>query len=603
MQNNTYSPSPITASHDASSKPSILLVLVCLTVVHRLRPQWVSVQLEEAARSEKVNPQRLSRLCSKAIERFEHAVELLTRIGRPTRKTKQRAAAQHSALGDALLDVATALLQHISLRKPAVRSLIIGAYLRLKQRYPELTKKYFCAAIALSERTFRHWMKHPDLRAGGTKVAPPPENKPPKQRPPRRARFGFDVTLPDTQVAADTTDLNAFDVPLKLVAAQDIGRRDQDLLDAIIVDDKESADHVISAITQALGGAAGKQVLTDQGTPYMAQATQAALAQLGAEHAPQKEGDPQGKATIERAFGTVKNIAGPLLALTSQIARAIPALRQPSLAIAAVTLLLTALLKAYQAGARATRRALVARADLTETQIAQLSEQSRQNAVASERSIRFLLTDIHRDYDIKKPLALFIHQMRRFGLEVLKETEKRFSAQVHRDDIRDRASYFAAIARRCNEEHRRRRIIEQQQKEQDQKTERDHRIFEAQMAHWQANPTAWLHDALSAIAQQWIPERKELLFGGLGLGRGWLFSAIDRLIEQNGPLPAADIARAVFRDFQSTDRLQIGAAAMRAMKSILENALEKNEKPKTDCKLTFAATILRNTGPPLRPTP
>ena len=46
-----------------------------------------------------------------------------------------------------------------------------------------------------------------------------------RDRGPRRPRFGFDVVLPQTQIGADTTDLNAFGVPLKLVAAQDIGGR------------------------------------------------------------------------------------------------------------------------------------------------------------------------------------------------------------------------------------------------------------------------------------------------------------------------------------------------------------------------------------------
>ena len=90
-------------------------------------------------------------------------------------------------------------------------------------------------------------MAHRDERAPVSPVAPPPEKKRPKKLSPRRPRFGFDVTLPDTQVATDTTDLEAFGVSLKLVAAQDVGGRDQDLFDSIIVDNRESADHVVRA--------------------------------------------------------------------------------------------------------------------------------------------------------------------------------------------------------------------------------------------------------------------------------------------------------------------------------------------------------------------
>jgi len=598
-----HPPSPMTASHDTSSKPSILLVLVCLAVVHRLRPRWISITLDEAARAENVNPQRLSRLCSKAIDLFHKALDTLTRIGRPSRKGAEDVSAEKDAIVRAMLEVATSILKHVSFRKPAIHALIVGAYLRLKEAYPTLTKKLFCDSIALSERTFRHWMKHAGTNAGGTPIAAAKQNPTTRNRPSRRPRFSFQVTLPDTQIAADTTDLKAFDIPLKLVAAQDVGGRDQDLLDSIIIDDKESADHVIQAITQALDTKPGQQVLTDQGTPYMAEATRAALEELEAQHAPQKEGHPQGKATVERAFGTVKTIAGPLLHLTSQIAKLLPILRDVNLAKAATTLLLTALLKAYQAGARATQKSNTERAGVSKEEIAELAEQSRQNAIAEDRSIRLLLANIHRDYDIKKPLADFIRKMRRFGLPVLRDAEKRFATQVHRDDIRDRASYFAAIARRVSEEHRIRHKAQQRQKEEDQKREQNSQNVDARNAHWHANPTAWLQDAFKAIAKQWIPERRELFLGGAGIGRGWLTCAIKRLIELHGHSDAIDIASGAFTNFEITDPEHIGPDGLIAIQRILETALGKKQTSKTLCTSTFTSTILRNTGPPLRPTP
>jgi len=95
------------------------------------------------------------------------------------------------------------------------------------------------------------------------------------------------VTLPETQYAADTTDLCAFGVPLKLVAAQDIGGRDEMLFGAVIVDESESAAHVVQVLAEALAGYSGAQVLTDQGTPYMAEAMKRAMDELTIEHAPQ----------------------------------------------------------------------------------------------------------------------------------------------------------------------------------------------------------------------------------------------------------------------------------------------------------------------------
>ena len=593
----------MTASHDASSKPTILLALVCLAIVHRLRPEWISVTLDEAARGEGISHQRLSRLCSRAVGLFQSALDTLTRIGRPTREKEEDSAVRENALLRSLLFVTTSILKHVSLRKPAIRALIIGAYLRLKQEHPELTKKRFCQAFALSARTFRHWMAHQSKTEVVSTVAPPLEKKRPPKRPPRRPRFGFQVTLPDTQIAADTTDLKAFQIPLKLVAAQDIGGRDQNLLDSIIVDDHESANLVVEAITEAVGDKQGQQVLTDQGTPYMAKATLDALDELGAEHAPQKEGDPRGKATVERAFGTVKQIAGPLLDLTNRVGKIVPALSKPDVAKAVATLVLTALLKAYQAGARAARRADEQRAGVCADELADLAEQSREKARAETRSVRLLLTAIHRDYNIKLPLAAFIRAMRRFPLPVLKEAERAFSMQVHRDDIHDRAAYFAAIARRCNEPHQQRLAGQRRQKDEDERRDRDRRKVDDMYSAWQADPATWLNDALGTLAKQWNPDRGQLLFDGAGIGKRWLIDSIDRLVELNGQTAAADIARGVLSRFESADPNHIGSAGLRTIAKLLENHLPANAATQTDCKDNFGSSILRNNGPPQRPKP
>lgn len=594
----------MTASHDAVANPSILLALVCLAVVHRLRPGWTSITLEEAARGEGVSPERLSRLCSRAVAPFQRALQTLTRIGRPSRRKEEDTTASENALLRAMLGVATSILKHVSLRRPAIRALITAAFLRLKQQHPELTRTSFCDALGLSQRTFRHWM----AGAGKTEPAasptkPPTAKKRPPKRPPRRPRFGFDVTLPDTQLAADTTDLQAFGVPLKLVAAQDLGGRDRDLLDAIIVDHRESADLVIAALTEALGDKEGQQVITDQGTPYMATATQAAIEALGAEHAPQREGDPLGKATIERAFGTVKRFAGPLLALTDRLAAAFPALRAPDLAKASVILLLTALLKAYQAGARAAARADEQRAGVSADELLDLAEQSREKSRAEASSARLLLTAIHRDYNITQPLDAFIRSMRRFPLPVLKDAERAFSSQVHRDDIRDRAAYFAAIVRRCNEPYQRRLAAIRRQKEQEERQREHDQKLEATYAAWHADPAAWLYDALDTLATQWFPERKELLFRGTGLGKKWLCDAVGRLNDLHAPTAAADIARGILAQFQNNNPRNLSRDGLNAIANILEKHLPENPTPQTDCKQDFASAILRNNGPPRRPLP
>ncbi|MCU0691902.1 MAG: hypothetical protein MUF54_10910 [Polyangiaceae bacterium] len=52
-------------------------------------------------------------------------------------------------------------------------------------------------------------------------------------------------------------------------------------------------------------------------------------------------------------------------------------------------------------------------------------------------------------------------------LPVLQQVEMELSKQVHREDIRDRASYFAALARRGHADHWQRRARRQLQEAQE----------------------------------------------------------------------------------------------------------------------------------------
>ena len=595
----------MTRSHNGPPKPSPIVAVVCLAVVTRLRPDWVAVKLNDAAADSGVSPQRLSRLCSGAIALFETAVASLSRIGRPPRDdTAEEATAQRDLL-DALLSVATSLLSRGRLRGAWVRALVVGAWLRLKAAHPCLTHRSFCAALALSERTFRHWMttEHPSQ----AKQAPkPPAPAKPRKRPPRRGRFSLEVTLPDTQTAADTTDLRAFGQLLKLIAAQDIGGRDIDLLDTVIVEDHESAELVVQVLTAALGSAEGQQVLTDQGTPYMAELTRAFLEEQGADHAPQREGDPPGKATIERAFGTVKSIARPLLAITDRLADAIEALRNVDLAKALTTVLLTALLRAYQAGARAAHRAAAQRGGLDEQALMRAAQQSRQEARAEDRSARMLLKHIHQVYSIGGSVNAFIRAFRRFPLAVLHRAERAFAAQAHRDDIRDRQSYFAAIVRRFHDDYRTEQALQQRQQQAMEELHRHAQQHAAQLQHWAEHPREHLESALSALATQWHPSTSSLLFGGAGLGSAWLNDALAQLVGLHGALAARDIATGTFDAFGRQHGDRLGPAGIAAIKTLLHESLNRlapTASAKDDCAPGCATDILRKTGPPTRSEP
>lgn len=589
-------------SHVRDLSPSPLLALVCLAVVHRLRPTWVALPLREAAAQEHVRPERLSRLTSRALEPFARVLSELTRRGRPP--VDRHAERDELAILRALLAIARELLAFVPRRHLHVRALFVGAWLRLRDEHPTLTMKRFCQTLGLADRTLRHWLAHIPRESKSTTAPPPPEPTP-RRRPPRRPRFGFDVVLPDTQYAADTTQLQAFGVPLKMLGLQDVGGRDQDLFDAILVDESESAALVASLVEKACVDLPGAQLLTDQGTPYMAERTRDALRVLEVEHAPNKEAEPTGKATVERAFLTVKSIAAPLLALSNELADRLPALREPELAKAATSLLVTALLRAYQAGARAARRAFDARGEVDPDALARAAAQQRMDVRADDRSSRLILARIHDAYALGGAAQTFVNRFRRYSPDVLLEAEKRFASQVHRDDIRDRSSYFAALVRGAHDELRRERLRSRREQDDARHRQQAQRQHDAQLAHWNAHPIEWLRDALDAFAAQWLPERQCLFADGAGIGHAWARQALARLLHLRGPGATPDLVASLLRDWSRHNLDQLGPDGVEAVLAVVRPHLDNLPQPtdELDCALRFVAAMTRNSGPPTRSAP
>lgn len=557
----------MTRSHAPTRKPSPLLALICLAILRRHRPEWAAVTTSEAAEALGIKPARLSRLSSRVIECIEPILAGLTRMGRPP--SASHGDGGELALCGALLEAATSLLGQVPARGATWRALVTGAWLRLHDKYPTLTQKRFCEALAVPTRTLRHWLT--TAPKGKPAAKPPPERKR-KKRPARRGRFGFDVTMPDTQTAADTTNLEAFGVDLKLVAAQDVGGRDQDLFDAVIVDDHEDADLVTRVLREANGDRRGVQVITDQGTPYMARETEKALDELGAEHAPQREGDPTSKATIERAFRTIKDIAAPILNITNQMATTIPSLRQPELAKAAAKLLLTALLRAYQAGARASRRAGSSRLNHDTAAVRRIIEEQREKAHARDKSARMLLSFIHDAYVIGSPKAVFIRAFRGFPLPVLREAERLFAQQAHRDDIRVRSAYFARLVRICETDFNRQRARERGNREMHEELENERRRVELEKEQLSSRPDLVLHRALETVAAQWSPDRGAFLAGEIGPATPNLKAALEKLRDIHGDRGGADIADGVVRVFERRWHDRLGECGAKAVVEVYRAA-------------------------------
>jgi len=581
-----------------------LLALIALGVVARFRRRWLAVDLQSACAEEGVGPERLSRLVGAAIERFEAAVAVLTRRGRPPRQHDQGQLGAELAIITALLEVATALLGQLKLRRKLVGELVVGAWQRLRA-VPGITQKRFCAALSIPERTLRQWQRSPPRPPQAAPVpASPTDDPPPRPRRTRRGRFGFDVVLPGTMIGADTTALSAFGVHLELVAAQDIGGRDQSLFDAVVVDDHQSAEHVVEVLTAALAERPGAQAITDQGTPYMAQATREALADFEAEHAPQKEADPLGKATVERAFGTLKSVAAPLLSLTDRLAERLPALRDVSLGKAFTTVVLTALLRAYQHGARAARAACEARGGIDADELSRRAEVSRERARATDRSARLLLAHLHEVYHLADKVIDFVRAFRRYPLVVLREAEQALRNRLLRDDlepVRDPWRYFGAVVRRLYDDYRL-QLARRRREADDRRTLARRDAEQAARAEtFHADPLAWLRHALDFISSGWLPATASLLFVEEAVRLARLRPALRQLRQLHGSA-APDLALGVMHDFCLAHRERIGDTGARAIEALLQDELAKLATNDPWASQSLSA-ILTNTGKSPRPPP
>ncbi len=587
------------SSHASAPVTTSLLTILCVALVHRDRPDWLAIGVGDAARSAALSPERVSRLASRVARPFADVVDTFTRRGRPTR-IEDPVRAELVTLR-ALLTVATAALALVPLRRPAVGALVVGAWLRLSTELPSLTKTAFCKALSLPERTLRHWLAHPPVAHASP---PTPPSSPRPARPPRRPRFRFDVHLPGTQVGADTTDLSVFGVPLKLVGVQDIGGRDRRLLDAVVIDTRECADHVVDALRVVLHDCPGIQALTDQGTPYMAAATKLALDELQVEHAPQKEGDPTGKSTVERGFGSLKDVLSPLLSLSDRCAVLVPPLRSADVAIPFARLVVATALRAYQAGARATRRAVTATGDASEDTPA---ARAREAARSTDRSARLLLAHLHALFLFSTSTTRFVELYRRYPLEVLRSAEASLRSRFlmrGAPDVRAVDRYFAALVRNHFADHRGRRATREASRTLQQRLRQQHHEADHAERSRSADPALWLRQALDVVALQWLPTERRLLFDGDGLGVGWMRGALDLLLRRHGGAATDDIAAGVLGQFRLSCLPSLRNDGIHAVALLLERQLaQAHARHQPDLAHDPACAMPRAIGLSTRSTP
>ena len=552
---------PLPASQESRPKSSLLLALVCASIVADHDHSWLARPVAQLIPESGPRADRLSRLKAKLRTPFADLVDAATRRGRrPTPPRDHRA-----PVLEALLAVATRLLtlNAVPVRRRAVQDELVCAFDRIHREHG-VSAREFCAALALSERTFRSWQERP-----AKPPAPPPPPKPPSPPPNDRntGRFALEATAPDTQLGGDTTDLRVLGVQLKLVGVQDIGDRERCLFDAFAVDERECSDLITATVTAAAAGRAGLQFITDQGTPYLAEAAQQAYDAMGLEHAPQREGTPTDKATIERGFGTIKNALAPIFDVLNRIAAAVPELRRPLLARHVATLFVATYLRVYAAG----RNHLGHPLDGQDPDVLRvIVEEQRERARAEDRSVRRFLEAIHAEYAMEGSCEAFVRTFRRYPLEDLRDAERRFRAHACRCKVRVCDRYFAAVVRDVHQAGSARRSAERRQRRHEGQARHARAQAAQRAAELTLHPERRLHEGLDLLADTWLPDTGRFVYDGQ-LARIWIRHAIAAILERE-PSAAADCIEAHVRSWQAA-RPNAPAALCEAVRRVLQELI------------------------------
>jgi len=522
--------------------PTPLLALVCAAIVRAFDPTWLARPVAELAEEAGIRPERISRLWRRLLAPLEKLVGRASTRGRkkerrPSKSERRRIRAE------ALLNVAREIFRRGGAGKRRTQDFVVQTRDRLR-RDEGISHREFSKALGLSERTVRSWAGRGIAAPEDPEPVPPPEER----RPRGVGRFDLATTLPGHQVVGDTTDFPVLGVPLKVVAFQDPGQRHLTPWESFVVESKENHEIVLEALKEAVGDRAGMQVVVDQGTPYMAEATKAACEELDLLHEPQKEGAPREKATKERQFGIVKHFLGPLLGLTQKLAAAIPALSDVELAKALGRLLLGTYLRVYvsASAARETNR------PDDPAVLEEVARTQRENAVATNRSKKLKLEMIFDRYRFEGSKRNFVRSHRHRALEDIDEAELRLVTQAARRKIGNWAGYFSGILMKVEKERgeARKRKASRRRREAGERARRKEE--ERSAAAWQQrlgeDPERRLAEGLRQIAAHYLPHRDALFNGGVGHGTRDVRDALRILVRESGAslLDRAEVAWQTF---------------------------------------------------------
>ena len=538
---------PHPSSPIAPLRPTPLLAVVAAAIVQAHAPAWLAQPVSCLAEAEGIRADRVSRLWRKLLAGMEALLARATRRGR-RKKRRSSPGELHQRRHEALLEVAREVIRGGGVNRRRVQDLLVAARDRLKAALG-ISHQEFAEALGLPPRTVRYWAQRG--------VAVPREEKPPEPEPPagdrNEGRFDLGITLPGLQVQGDTTNLEVLGVPLKVVALQDPGRRHEVPWEGFAAETEENHEVIVGLLEEILADRPGTQFVVDQGTPYMAGATQEACDELELFHEPQKEGTPTDKSPLERSFGVVKSCLAPLLALTNKAAAVLPALARPELARPLARLLLGTYLRVYLMAARPreTNRSE------DRTVLESIACAQREKAVAERRSTRLLLAQVFDRCGFEGSSTKFVNTWKGYRAEDVEEAERRLQRQIVRGTtIQHPVRYFTAILLNVTRERRpgreRQRELERRAADRKAAEERNRLQIEAHEKALAQHPERRVAEALRILAAQRLPGSPALALGGIGPGTRELRIAL-QTIARESPGTLRDRAEVGWRIFEKDD--------------------------------------------------
>lgn len=583
---------PPPSSHTGALRPSPLLAVVAASIVRAFDPSWLSRPVGALAGEVGIRTERVSRLWRRLLAPFETLLARASTRGRRRREPASTAPG-HRAVRDALLAVAAEVIRATGVRKRRLQDLLVATAQRLEAQW-KLSRRAFCQSLGISERNLRYWA----ARKARPAVSPTTP-RPVKPRKPRNeGRFDLHVTLPGIQAMADTTDFSLFDVPLKIVAVQDPGARHERLWEAFAVEEQESSDVVVGVLTEALAEHPGIQLVTDRGSPYLAQATRTALEALEAEHAPAREAAPTGKATLERSFGTVKAALAAVAALTGRIAAALPALRSPELAKAFAKVLLATFLRVYTAAARA------APADRPADPVilAALAEVQREKARDKMASARTLLASLFERYQFPGSRIRFVRAHAHHHPDDIRDAERRMGHRACRCHAKTCDRYYASILENVARENQPRRVRERRDAVRRAQAAAQAAAAKAREQHRLDHPEDAVVEGLDLIAAMHQPEKARLFADGRGPGTRALRQAIQAIARQS-PTALHDRTEVAWRIW--VDRVPVLDTPLASLvREVFEQVRAEATPEETPSPgNTLRATLLSGSRQNLKPRP